>query len=901
VTFLFTDIEGSTRLWQQDEEAMRAAVARHDEVLQRIMTAYGGEVFSTMGDGVAVAFPSASSAVAAALAAQHTLAEEPWPTATPVRVRMGLHTGEAEQREGDYFGTAVNRAARLMAVGAGGQVLSSAATAGLVDAEVVLVDLGEHRLRDLDRPLRVFQVGAGDFARLRSLDAFPGNLPAQLTSFVGRQRDLEVVAEALRSARAVTLTGTGGVGKTRVALQAAADTLPDYPDGAWLCELAAASDPDAMLQVVAIALGLAPRQDVSLAQAIAEFIGKKQLLVLLDNCEHLLDAVAELVESVLGACPGARVLATSREALDVAGERVVRLRSLAVPPSGATLEELAASDAARLFLERAEATGADTAYGADAAAAIVEICHRLDGIPLAIELAAARVIALAPADIAAHLDERFRLLTGGRRAAVERHHTLRATVDWSYSLLNETERRVFERLGVFPGAFDAAAAKAVVSGDGIEDWDVVDALTSLVAKSMLLADASATGSARYQMLETLRHYARERLDVSGESDDRRRNHARHFAAVAEEIGAGLRSANEHAWHERLQADLDNFRAAVSWGLDSAEDADGDLALHIIAHLATSSTWGATGVGAWAEEAANRSMPGGRRYRGAVLATAAINAFYRGDMARSRQLCEQAMREPPETGMVLASGPYISSAMFSMPDDLPALLTRGLAVLDAVHAGEWERAQLRCSFAGIAATAGALEMAETEAAAALALGRRLHYPYIVALALFAHALACVHSQPDAALAALDEYIGMVDSGVTIVLETLARSYALASQVRASRGDLQPALDGLREAIRLAHRAGDRPAMAFAIARAVFVLRSRDAAASAALSGVVSAGALAGQYGVLRWEHEWFQRTLDEIRVSLGSNPFEDAVARGAALTYDDAIASALEAIEGLSHR
>jgi predicted ATPase len=899
VTFLFTDIEGSTRLWQQDERAMRAAVARHDELLREIVTGHGGEVFSTMGDGLAVAFLSASSAIAAALAAQQALAEETWPTATPIRVRLGLHTGEAERREGDYFGSAVNRAARLMAVGSGGQVLCSAATAGLVDAEVGLTDLGEHRLRDLDMPFRVFQVGAGAFSQLRSLDAFPGNLPTQLTSFVGRERELGVVAEGLRSTRLVTLTGTGGVGKTRLALQVAADALPAFPDGAWLCELGAAADPDDMLQVVAIALGFTPREGVSLAQGIADFIGKRQLLALLDNCEHLLDAVADLVETLLATCPNLRVLATSREALDVGGERVVRLRSLGLPRAGATLDELSTSDAARLFMVRAEAAGADTEFDAEDAAAIAEICRRLDGIPLAIELAAVRLVALTPTDIAAHLDERFRLLTGGRRAAVERHHTLRAAVDWSYSLLNAVEQRVFDRLGVFPTSFDAAAAAAVVSGDGIEEWDVLDALTSLAAKSMLNADRGAAGATRYQMLETLRHYARERLDASGSSDDRRRRHARHFAGLAEEIGPGVRTGQEHYWHQRLIADLDNFRAAVSWGLDSTLDGDGELAVRIVANLAYYgsgwASWSGSGVGAWAEQAVVRARSCEPRYRATVLVVAAANAFYRGEFSLGRRYSDEARRDGVVEGSPFPSMLFGGPALFARPGELPGLLAEGLEALERVHAPEWEIAALRATVAPMAAIAGELELAQTEAASALAMARRLNSSSIVATALYAQALSCYVSQPLMALTALDEYVRVVGSGA-YTHTVLARCLALAAQLRAAAGDLPHALADLRRALDTAQGTGDRPAMAFALARAVFVLRHQDPTTAAVLSGVIGGGVLSRQFPVLIWERESFQRLSDELTAALGDTPYQASFNRGTVLPYDDAVAMALEAIE-----
>jgi predicted ATPase len=449
------------------------------------------------------------------------------------------------------------------------------------------------------------------------------------------------VSKAVSTSRLVTLTGTGGVGKTRLAVQVAADAVTGFPDGRWLCELAVASDPDAMAQVVAVTLGLTPRQGVALPQAIAEFIGTRRLLLVLDNCEHLLDPAAELVCTLLGRCPHARVLATSREAFGVPGEQVIRVRSLSVPERGTPLEELANVEATRLFIDRAEAAGASVDFATTDGQAIIEICRRLDGIPLAIELAAARVTALSPTEIAAHLDERFRLLTGGRRAALERHHTLRAAVDWSYALLGDTERHLFDRLGVFPASFGAAAAQAVTADSDIEEWDVLDSLASLVAKSMLVAERSADGSTRYQMLETLRHYARERLDAAGQADPCRRAHARYYAMVATEVLAGMQSNFEVAG-QRMIAELDNFRAAVSWGLDSV-DADADLAMCIIASLMACGQGGSSGIHAWAEGALDRIQTCDARYRGLILAAAALGAYLRGEFARGHDLSDEAVR------------------------------------------------------------------------------------------------------------------------------------------------------------------------------------------------------------------------------------------------------------------
>ena len=669
VTFLFTDIEGSTRRWEKTPAAMGVALARHDAILEEAITSHGGVVFSRMGDGMAAAFASAHDCLEAALEAQRGLAQESWPDEIgELRSRMGAHTGEGVLVNGQYLNQPLNRCARLMAVAHGGQVVLSGTTEPLVRGSLpegmVLVDLGEHRLRDLDRPMHIFQLGEHSFAPLRSLDAFPGNLPVQLTSFVGRDGDLATVAKALGTARLVTLTGTGGVGKTRLAVQAAADALLEFPDGAWLCELAAAGDPDSMLEVVAIALGFTPRQGVALAQGIGEYLGTKALLIVLDNCEHLLDAAAAFAEKLLAACPQLRILATSRETLDVDGERVVRLRSLSMPDPSASPEEMLSADAPRLFIDRAEAAGVEVHLSEPTARAVVEICRRLDGIPLAIELAAARVVALSPMEIAARLDERFRLLTGGRRVSVERHHTLRATVDWSYSLLNPTEQGVFDRLGTFPATFDAAAAEAVAGGEGIEAWDVLDALTSLVAKSMLVADQSAEGKTRYQMLESLRHYARERLDATGSADAIRRLHAQHYTTIAAEIREGCRGLDEGTARSRFGAELDNLRAAVLWGLDSTLEEDGALAVRTIAELVGTGTWGWTGIGSWAEQALERVEGADARYRSLIVTGASYNAYYRGEFALARRLAGDARRLGVVAGCPSPSYPLIPALMYA---------------------------------------------------------------------------------------------------------------------------------------------------------------------------------------------------------------------------------------------
>jgi predicted ATPase/class 3 adenylate cyclase len=636
VTFLFTDIEGSTRLWEEHPDAMKDSLARHDAILRASVEDHEGVVFATMGDGVAAAFASAPSAVRAVLDAQRRLGEEPWGPTGPLRVRMGLHTDEGRLRApGEYVNRPLNRCARLMAVGHGGQVLLSDATATVVGdglpAGVGLVDLGEHRLRDLGAPMRVFQLTHADltseFPALESLDALPGNLPRQTTSFVGRDDDVATLADSLRDRSLVTLTGVGGVGKTRLAIQVAADLVPDFPDGAWLCELAPVSDPDALWDTLAASLGVHPSPGRGLDESVLEYLAPKKLLLVLDNCEHLLDGAARAAARIGQTCPRVVVLATSREGLAVRGEQIVAVPSLGLPAADAALDDLSGVEAVRLFVDRAHDAKRDFALTERNAAAVAQLCRRLDGIPLAIELAAARVRSLTPEDLVARLDQRFRLLTRGSRAALERHQTLRNTIDWSYDLLGDTERDALNRLSVFAGGADLPAAEAVVSGGSLDEIDVADALSLLVDKSLVVVDEDDAG-VRYRLLESIRQYAQERLEAAGDAAAVRRRHAEHFVARAEASGPRLRSREQVEAASEVERDTDNFRAALDWAV---EVADPDRALRLVAPLAVNAlVIGYTAMD-WAETAI--AVPGAtdESLYPVVASWAVWSATMRGDL------------------------------------------------------------------------------------------------------------------------------------------------------------------------------------------------------------------------------------------------------------------------------
>ncbi|HVK02196.1 MAG TPA: tetratricopeptide repeat protein [Armatimonadaceae bacterium] len=658
VTFLFTDIEGSTRLWEKHPDAMRVALARHDDLLARAIAAADGYVFKTAGDAFCAAFATATSGVAAMLAAQVALLAEPWPEETPIKVRMALHTGAVESRDDDYFGPPLNRVARLLSTGHGGQCLLSAASRVLVwdglPAGVSLHDLGSHQLKDLAQPEQVYQLQhaalPAAFPPLRSLSTQPNNLPHQLTSFIGREEEAAAAQGLLESHRHVTLTGAGGTGKTRLALQVAADRLEKYPDGVWLIELAALADPGLVPQTVAAVFALKEETGKPLLQSLAEYLKSKDLLLVLDNCEHLLDACAKLADTLLRQCPRVRILASSREVLGIAGERTYRVPSLSLPDpeKPQTPESLAPFEAVRLFIDRAvKAQDAFAVTNANAPA-VASICHQLDGIPLALELAAARVRSLSVEEIDSRLDQRFRLLTGGPRTALPRQQTLRSLVDWSYDLLAEQEKTLLARLSVFAGGWTLEAAEAVGAGDGVEEWEVLDLLGALVDKSLVLYEEGAAGGApsppRYRLLETIRHYGRERLKENGEEVEARQRHLDFFVALSEEAEPHLLDENQQDCVKRLQAEADNLRAALT----QSRQSDTQAALRLAGAL----TWywsftNTVGEGR-ANSAAALSLPGARE-RTAARAKALIGAAFLSDPAEARSYAVEGLSIAREVG------------------------------------------------------------------------------------------------------------------------------------------------------------------------------------------------------------------------------------------------------------
>jgi predicted ATPase/class 3 adenylate cyclase len=745
VTFLFTDLEGSTRLWDEHPEAMRGALARHDEILRSVVRAHGGQVVKTTGDGLHAVFVSAHDALDAAVGAQQRLFGEVWGSVGPLRVRMGVHTCEAERRDGDYYGSSVNRAARLMSAAHGGQVVVSRATAELTrDGEWELVDLGEHRLQDLARGEQVFQLlvpgSTVTFPPLRSLDALPGNLPQQLTSFVGRDDEVRAVRSLLDDRRLVTLTGVGGVGKTRLALQVAAEALVRFRHGAWFVELAQVREPGAVAEAVAGIFGLKLPGSVAPERALADSMRTRRLLLVVDNCEHLLGPVSVVIAELLRQCPGVTVLATSREALGIAGEQVVGVGSLDVPSSSAP-DAVAACEAVRLFVERAEATGAAFELDDRNAAAVVEVVRRLDGIPLAIELAAARVGVLSPSQIAQRLDQRFRLLAGGTRGAIERHATLRAAVDWSYELLNGAEQKLLARLAIFAGGCTLEAAEQVCSDDEITELEVLDLLSSLVARSLVVSDVTDLGDRRYRLLETIRQYAEEQLD-DHERDVLGARHADHYVEFLEHALIGSRGPQPAEWLGRCELEVENVRNALTWAVGRGDAA---LTVRMLEALEDPLYFFPVAQVARAFRGEFVDLARANPQRSPLpLLWAAFFAHDVGDVVLAAQLGDEALGNGEPASPRIAVWGAMLRATLALTNGDVASCVAGLdqAIAAAERYDLFEAGWMLANIVGFRAMVGRQEAAARDAESAVAAARRLDSPLLTAYALgqAAYALA-----------------------------------------------------------------------------------------------------------------------------------------------------------------
>ena len=576
VVFVFTDIEGSTRLWESSPDKMSICLAEHDQIVGESISNSRGHIFKTMGDAFLAAFSSPLDAIEAAINLQTQLHGYPWPDECTIRVRTALHVGAVEIRNEDYFGPPLNRVARLLSAARGGQIVLSSAMYELVrdilPANASIIELGLHRLKDLVRPEQVYQLKVEgiphEFPSLNSLDnpALPNNLPQQTTSFIGREAEVIRLKQLAGESRCVTLVGSGGAGKSRLTLQVGAELLGDDPDGVWLVELAPISDRSLVPSAVMTALGISDVPGRSAMDAVVDYLRSRRLLLLLDNCEHVLDVAAKVIDQILRHCPNVRVIANSREALNIPGEATFRVPSLSFPKRDQiyTPQSLGQFDSVRLFLSRAQFALATFSITNENAPAVADICYRLDGIPLAIELAAARVKSMSVESIHERLNDRFRLLTGGSRTAMPRHQTLRALFDWSFDLLENAERNLFRRLGVFAGGWTLESAEKICADERLATWDVLDALASLVDKSLVQVDTDVH-PARYRLLESAKQYSLERQEAE-ESYQLRFRHAEHFAELIEKIGLQLEGADSLILLQRIESERENIRSAFEFAM-----------------------------------------------------------------------------------------------------------------------------------------------------------------------------------------------------------------------------------------------------------------------------------------------------------------------------------------------
>ncbi len=870
LTFLFTDIEASAQLWEQEPEAMERALARHDEIIVGAVESCGGRIFKTGGDSFCCIFASPEGGTAAAVAAQQALCGQVWEGGLELRVRMALHTGPAQQRGDDYFGPALNRVARLLACAHGGQTLLSQRTHELARRRaprgVAFRDLGQHRLRDLPRPERIFQLLhpdlPQDFPPLRSLHGFAHNLPVQLTSFIGREREIAAVKGLLRNTRLLSLTGVGGAGKTRLALQVAEDVLEDYREGVWFSELESLADPELVPHSVASALGVREEPGRGIVETLLDRLRPRHCLVILDNCEHVLRSCAELADELLRGCPDLKILATSREGLGIAGETTHHVLSLTIPEAGDELTpgEMSGYEAVRLFVDRAQAHEPGFEVAESNAAAIAQICRRLDGIPLAIELAAARVRAMPPQQIADRLDDCFRLLTGGSRTALPRQQTLEALIDWSYDLLDERERTMLRRLSVFVGGWALEAAEAVCSGGAIDEPDVLDLLTSLVSKSVALYQTTDHG-ARYRLLEMIRQYARERLVDSGEATAVRDRHRGFFLQWAEESTDRLSGPEQAEWLERLDAEHDNLRAALEW----CQRDQGGVRAELRLARALSRFWCTRGHLSEGRQrmaaALARASGEGPSVRAGGLVSAAWLAKHHGDYSAAQALFEEALTVRRDSDH-----------------------TRGTAgCLDGL--GQVAFAQ------------GDYSAARTLFEESLALCRELGDKGAIAAGLQSLGLvACLQGDSAGAEASLGESLSIWrDLGNE---RRVAQCLSDLGLVAFRRGHSPEAQTLQQESLAIRRDLGHTEGMAENLERLAQIRATRaDAAGAARLWG--AAASLREAIGapllpVLRDEHT---RNVRAARDVLGDDAFEAAWGEGKAMDAEEAVADALGARKG----
>ena len=903
VAFLFSDIEGSTARWERDRDAMASALRRHDALLRDAIESCGGYVFKTIGDAFCAAFPTADAAIRAALSAHRGLAAEDFSAVDGLRVRIAIHVGVAEERDGDYFGPTVNRVARLLATAHGGQTILSASATDLgrtnLPPAAALVDLGTHRLKDLAEPEAVSQLNVPDlpsaFDPLRSLDASRNNLPTQLLPLLGREAVVAAIEDALSIDRLVTLVGEGGIGKTRTALHVAAQVIERFPGGVWYVGLSTIVDPAHVASQFLTDLGLRETPGRAPLESVILWLATREALIVVDNCEQIVAEAARIVRAITERCPKVRLLSTSREALGVYGERTVRMPTLTVPPASLTLTAEAARryEAIALFEGRARAADPQFTLTDANAATIGDICRKLDGIALAIELAAARVKVLAPSQIHAKLDERFRLLTGGRRGAEDRQSTLHGAIAWSYDLLSERDRTIFERDGVFAGLWPLDAAISVCSDERTDDYEVIDAVEALVNKSLIAIDGDSEEKT-YRLLESTKSFALLRLAERGQMDEMRARHAAYALAVSQRLDAEYLLLPTAMWERSTSAALADLRAAIAWTLDGGRDLLTGIAL--VANLrwlwsGIASSEGLALVRRARVLSAQCDLP--LEVRGKLAIAEAVLATGLGDYRTQRDAAYRARQHWDAVGDMLeraiADRTYAQALLF-LGDE-----REGLPILEAALGVFRQNA---CgTFASLALdTLGVHHFARGD--------------IVTARGCLSEAIALARSSGfergllffNVNLAEIEALSGNVEAAIALCRESLDQTYAKRElytfalawsnlamyYTRLDRFD--DALEAATAGFTYARESGVASFEAFALQSVAAVLVFRgDANDGARLAGYVDARI--GEIGFERGatENTQYQRLLARARAIVGRTDVDMELLRGRSLTTDAAIA------------
>ncbi|MCH7904489.1 MAG: tetratricopeptide repeat protein [Armatimonadetes bacterium] len=899
VTFLFTDIEGSTLLWQDQPGAMGRALERHDMILRSCIEDRGGYVFTTVGDAFCAAFQSAGAAVNAAIAVQLALKEEEWPQEAAIRVRAALHTAEAICRDGDYFGVELSRVGRLLSAGHGGQILVSGATKEMVQdhlpADTALRPMGAHRLKDLARPADVFQLEhkdlEGEFPPLDTLDNLPNNLPHQLTSFVGRESELEEIRSLTEKTRLLTLTGVGGTGKTRLALQFAADQTKEFKNGVWFVELAAISDPNLVANEVATALSIKEEPGESMADTLVARLAAKEMLIVLDNCEHLLAACTDLCAHLLKSCQGLHILATSREALSIGGELTYHVPSLQIPDLDTAAEEMENFESVRLFVERALFAQPSFIINETNAPAVAAVCSRLDGIPLAIELAAARMRSMTAQDVDDRLDQKFRLLTGGAKSALKRHQTLQGLIDWSYDLLDEREKALLQRLSVFRGGWAAESAEIVCSDDIVAEYDVLDLLSSLVDKSLVLSEDTG-GHARYWMLETVRDYAAEKLAQEDIPVSWRDRHLDHFMLMAEEGEPELTSKGQQEWCDRFDEEHDNLRAALDWSLIDPQRAESGL------RTASALSWfwlirGYSAEGLARFQAALSSNPGDHGIKAKALYSAGNLAYRQSDFAKAVELFEQALvlyrKLGDKSGEASALSGLGSVALYRMEfDDARRLSGQSLALFRELG-HKLGTAEVLRILGSVATHVGDSDKARASMEESLAIHREFGHQTGVALILGNLGVEAYSAgNLEAARAYYEESLEL--SRKLRSRTGTATSVSNLGNVACGQGEFSDARSYLSEGIEICMDIGDKRIAAYALEYSVLLLASEKKYGDAArLVGACEALRKQIEAPLAPHERADLENHIAEAREAFGDDDAFDAwVKEGREMSLDDAV-------------